>query len=171
VASWQINPPACSEVPGLDEPAITSILQQMSEANARTLYERIGGHDGLAQLLRHFYADVRQHAVLGPIFNAQIQDWPAHLAHIEEFWARQTGGPSKYSGGFAAAHLPLGILPSDFQHWLGLWEFNCRRHLASTEADEMIELAHRIGGQLQKILGGRTGLPISSSPPQFKPKS
>jgi hemoglobin len=142
----------------------------MPEANARTLYERVGGHDGLSLLLRHFYADVRQHAVLGPIFNAQIQDWPAHLTHIEEFWARQTGGPSRYSGGFAGAHLPLGILPSDFQHWLGLWEFNCRRHLAAAEADEMIALAHRIGAQLQKILSGRTGLPIGSSPAQFKPK-
>ena len=143
----------------------------MSEVNARSLYDRIGQRDGLAKLLHHFYADVRQHAVLGPIFNAQIQDWAAHLAHIEEFWARQTGGPSEYSGGFAAAHLPLGILPSDFQHWLGLWEFNCHRHLPDAEAGEMIALAHRIGGQLQKILSGRTGLPIGFSPPQLKPNS
>jgi hemoglobin len=136
-----------------------------------TLYERIGQRDGLTKLLHHFYADVRQHAVLGPIFNAQIQDWPAHLANIAEFWSRQTGGPSKYAGGFGAAHLPLGILRSDFQHWLGLWEWNCRRHLAPAEADEMIALAHRIGGQLQKILRGRTGLSIGSDPLSFKPKS
>jgi hemoglobin len=127
-----------------------------------TLYERLGGHEGILRLITPFYTDVRQHAVLGPIFNAQIQDWPAHLANIAEFWARQTGGPSKYPGGFAAAHLPLGIQPSDFQHWLGLWEWNCRRHLAPAEADEMIALAHRIGGQLQKILSGRTGLSITS---------
>ncbi len=124
------------------------------------LYERIGGHDGLAQLLRHFYADVRQHAVLGPIFNAQIQDWPAHLAHIEEFWARQTGGPSTYAGGFASAHLPIGIQPEHLKLWLELWDFNCRRHLAAPEAAEMSALAHRIGEQLQRILGGRGGLSI-----------
>jgi hemoglobin len=132
----------------------------MAETNPLTLYERIGGNDGLADLLRHFYADVRQHTVLGPIFNARIQDWPAHLAHIQEFWARQTGGPSAYSGGLAAAHVPLGILPSDFQHWLELWDFNCRRHLAAPEADDMSALAHRIGEQLQRILAGRGGLSI-----------
>ena len=127
-----------------------------------TLYERLGGHEGILRLIKPFYIDVRQHAALGPIFNAQIQDWPAHLAHITEFWARQTGGPSQYPGGFAGAHLPLGILPSDLQHWLGLWEFNCRRQLAAREADEMIALAQRIGGQLQKILSGRPGIAIGS---------
>lgn len=134
----------------------------MAETNARTLYERLGGHEGLLRLIQPFYTDIRQHAVLGPIFNERIQDWPAHLARITEFWARQTGGPSQYPGGFAAAHLPLGIQPSDLQHWLGLWEFNCRRHLARAEADEMIALAHRIGEQLQRILGGRSGLSIGS---------
>jgi hemoglobin len=127
-----------------------------------TLYTRLGGHEGLLRLIKPFYIDVRQHAVLGPIFNARIQDWPAHLAHITEFWARQTGGPSDYAGGFAAAHLPLGIQPSDLQHWLGLWEFNCRRQLANSEADEMIALAHRIGAQLERILTGRPGISIGS---------
>jgi hemoglobin len=126
------------------------------------LYKRLGGHEGILRLIKPFYVDVRQHAVLGPIFNAQIQDWPAHLENITEFWARQTGGPSRYPGGFAGAHLPLGIQPSDLQHWLGLWEWNCRRQLAPAEADEMIALAARIGGQLQKILSGRTGFSIGA---------
>src|SRR5436190_11882384 len=72
-----------------------------------SLYERIGGHDGILKLIRPFYADVRQHAVLGPIFNAHIHDWPAHLEKITEFWARQMGGPSQYPGGFAGAHMRI----------------------------------------------------------------
>ena len=125
-----------------------------------TLYKRLDGHEGILRLVETFYRDVRQHAVLGPIFNARIQDWPEHLAHITEFWVRQAGGPSTYPGGFAAAHLPLGIQPSDLQHWLGLWEFNCRRHLAEPEANEMIALAGTIGQQLQRILSGRPGFQI-----------
>lgn len=125
-----------------------------------TLYERLGGHEGILRLIKPFYIDVRQHAVLGPIFNARIQDWPAHLMHITEFWARQTGGPSQYPGGFAGAHLSLGIQPTDLQSWLQLWEWNCRRHLAASEADELIALAGRIGQQLQRILSGRAGLSI-----------
>ena len=125
-----------------------------------TLYDRIGGAQGLRDLLRYFYADVRQHGVLGPIFNTHIQDWPAHLAKIGEFWARQTGGPSAYGGGFATAHLPLGIGREHFQHWLALWEFNCHRQLGENEAVEMIALAHQLGDRLQMVLAGGGGLKI-----------
>jgi len=118
----------------------------MSEVKA--LYERLGGHEGILKLIKPFYIDVRQHAVLGPIFNAHIQDWPAHLANITEFWALQTGGPSKYRGGFGAAHVSLGLQPEHFQHWLGLWEFNNVRRLASREAVEMTELAQEFGRRL-----------------------
>jgi len=120
----------------------------------KSLYERIGGHEGLSQLLHHFYADVRQHQVIGPIFNARIQDWPAHLAIIENFWARKTGGPSDYGGGMGK-HLSLPLEPGHFNHWLGLWEFNCRKHLPGTEAEEMIALAHQIAGHLQRMVFGR----------------
>ena len=119
----------------------------------KSLYERIGGHEGLAALLHHFYADVRQHAVIGPIFNARIQDWPVHLAIIENFWARQTGGPSNYGGGMGK-HLSLALEPEHFNHWLGLWEFNCRKHLPPAEASEMIALAHQIAGHLQRMVFG-----------------
>lgn len=125
-----------------------------------TLYERLGGHDGILNLIRPFYADVRQHAVLGPIFNGRIHDWPAHLAKIAEFWARQTGGPSRYGGGFGAAHLGLGIGPEHFRHWLDLWEFNCRRQLADREATPMIALAYEFGRRLQSIVAGRPSLRV-----------
>jgi len=129
-------------------------------STAATLYDRLGGHERILRLVTPFYIDVRQHHLLGPIFNSQIQDWPAHLAHITEFWARQTGGPSQYQGGFAAAHLQLGIAPEHVEHWLALWDFNCRRQLPATEASEMSALARSIGKQLQKILNGRSGLSI-----------
>lgn len=125
-----------------------------------SLYERLGGHDGILRLITPFYFDIRQHAALGPIFDEHIQDWPAHLAHITEFWARQTGGPSRYSGGFLAAHLQLGIGSGHVEHWLGLWDFNCRRHLPPEEAAEMSALARNIGTQLGRILAGKSGLAI-----------
>jgi len=117
----------------------------------RSLYERLGGHDGILKLIRSFYADVRQHAVIGPIFNAKIQDWPAHLEKIAEFWSLQTGGNSRYRGGFGAAHLRLELKPEHFQHWLNLWEYNNSRHLAEPEAREMNELAHEFGRRLFMI--------------------
>lgn len=107
-----------------------------------SLYARLGEREGLLKLLNSFYADVRQHAVIGPIFNAKIQNWPEHIEKIAEFWALQTGGPSIYRGGFGAAHLPLDLKPQHFQHWLTLWEFNNARLLAPREAKEMNDLAH-----------------------------
>lgn len=116
-----------------------------------SLYERLGGHDGILKLIRSFYVDARQHSVLGPIFKAQITDWPAHLDKIADFWALQTGGRSRYRGGFAGAHVSLGLQSEHFQQWLGLWELNNGRHLAPREAGELNALAHELGRRLFTI--------------------
>ncbi len=120
-----------------------------------SLYERLGGHAGILKLIKPFYADVRQHAVIGPIFNSHIQDWPAHLEKIADFWALQTGGPSPYRGGFAGAHMSLGLQAEHFQHWLGLWELNNARSLAPREAGEMNALARRFAGRLFTVTRAR----------------
>jgi hemoglobin len=119
----------------------------------QSLYERIGGRDGLACLLQHFYSDVRQHSLIGPVFNKQIDDWPTHLEKIGSFWARLTGGPSGYSGQMPMKHLNLGIEAQHFAAWLELWSFNCRNYLKKTEAEEMICMAQEIGRRLKSILG------------------
>lgn len=121
-------------------------------SNLPSLYERIGGRETLAILLRHFYADVRQQRLLGPVFNEHIHDWPAHLAKIGEFWARLTGGPSSFVGSLPLKHAPLGIGARHFDAWLGLWETNCRCYLAPGEALELFELAQMIGRRLQSIV-------------------
>lgn len=123
----------------------------------KSLYDRIGGHAGILKLLKSFYADVRQHAILGPIFNARIHDWNAHLAKITEFWALQSGGNSRYAGGFAGAHMSLGLEPGHFQNWLALWEFNNSRQLPAREAAEMDEQAHRFAGRLFTVTQRRGG--------------
>ncbi len=119
----------------------------MSDSTA-SLYDRLRGHDGILKLIKTFYVDARQHAVLGPIFNSHIEDWPAHLDKIADFWALQSGGPTRYRGGFAGAHMSLGLEAEHFQHWLGLWELNNGRHLAPREAEEMNALAHELGRRL-----------------------
>jgi hemoglobin len=117
-----------------------------------SLFERIGGQEKLRTFLWHFYSDVRQHQVIGPIFNARIKDWPEHVSKIAEFWARATGGPSNYSGQMPLKHLSLGLEPKHFAAWLELWDWNCKRHLQATEAAEMSALAHGIGARLRQIV-------------------
>jgi hemoglobin len=93
------------------------------------LNQRIGGHEGISKLLRHFYADVRQHPLIGSIFNAKIKDWKHHLEIITKFWETLIGGPSSYAGPMPMKHLPLRLREEDFERWLLLWQANCRAQL------------------------------------------
>lgn len=128
----------------------------------KTAYEMIGGHSGILAFIRPFYMDVRQHDILGPIFNSHIKDWEAHLAKITEFWAVQTGGPSQYRGGFAGAHMRLGLQPEFFEHWLALWDFNCQRQLTPDLARYMSALAHELARRLKSVTTGRGGLQLGN---------
>lgn len=114
-----------------------------------SLFTRLGGRPALAVLLRHFYADVRQHAEIGPIFNAHITDWPAHLEKIADFWSGATGGPVRYRGAMPARHMPLGLEERHFQAWLDLWRRQCRIRLPAPEAAELIGIAEMIGERLR----------------------
>ncbi len=133
----------------------------MNVKNQRSLYDRIGGRPGIEALLHYFYADVRQHRTLGPIFNATIDDWPAHLVVIADFWQQVTGGPASYAGNMPAKHQGLGITAEHLAHWLDLWAFNCRRRLPQHEADQMLALARQIGRRLLQVLDGKRGLSLT----------
>jgi hemoglobin len=122
-----------------------------------SLYERIGGRPVLLKLLRHFYADVRQHQEIAPIFAANIEDWPAHLEKIADFWSGLSGGPRLYAGGMPWKHLPLRLEERHFAAWLDLWRRNCRNHLAATEAEEFIVIAEGIGQRLRQIIAQHGG--------------
>lgn len=131
-----------------------------SADNQVTVFEVVGGRAALLEFLRHFYADVRQDSVIGPIFNRQIHDWPAHLEKIADFWALQTGGPSGYRGGFGAAHLRLGLEEAHFRRWLMLWELNCKSRLEPVAAAWLIARAHELAGNLRRLFGGNPGIQI-----------
>jgi hemoglobin len=130
----------------------TTALNLHEKESASTLFERIGGRAGLMRLLRQFYADVRQHREIGPIFLAQIENWPAHLEKIGDFWTSATGGPPRYAGPMPQRHFPLGLAETHFAAWLDLWRRNCRIHLSAVAADEMIALAESIGERLRFLI-------------------
>lgn len=122
----------------------------------QSLFDQIGGRPKLLQLLKHFYADVRQHELIGPIFLERIDDWPAHLEKIADFWSGLTGGPSNYGGGMAWKHLALNLEEAHFQAWLGLWKRTCRTHLAEPQAEQMAKIADRIGLRLRTIIANNS---------------
>ena len=117
-----------------------------------SLYDRIGGRTKLLELLRYFYADVRQQAEIGPIFAAHVADWPAHLENIADFWSGITGGPARYGGGMPMKHFPLGLEERHFDAWLGLWARQCRIRLQPQDADDLIAVAESIGQRLRAMI-------------------
>lgn len=135
----------------------------MPVAPSTSLFERMGGRPGLLRLLKYFYADVRQHQVIGPIFAAHIDDWPKHIEKIADFWSGVTGGPPLYAGPMPFKHVPLGLAEPHFEAWLGLWGRHCRIWLAAPEADEMILAAETIGQRLRQIIAMHTPRPPSAA--------
>ena len=132
----------------------------MESKSHDSLYSRIGGRRGIETLIYYFYADVRQHGVLGPIFNATIGNWSEHLDVIADFWTQVTGGPPSYSGKMLRKHLELGLTPDHVTYWLELWEFNCHRRLPQREAAEMTALARQIGWRILNGLEGEGSLVV-----------
>ncbi|MDE1150063.1 MAG: group III truncated hemoglobin [Azospirillaceae bacterium] len=73
-------------------------------------------------LVETFYARVRVHPLLGPVFNTAIADWPAHLARMKDFWSSLALWTGRYHGKPVRAHQSMpGLTPALFPPWLALF--------------------------------------------------
>lgn len=109
---------------------------------------------GLGRLVALFYARVRSDAVLGPIFNDAVADWPDHLEKLTAFWSSVMLTSGRYKGNPVAAHLKHRerIDPALFERWLALWA-ETTVEVMSPEVAAMLQLkASRIGESLQLAL-------------------
>jgi hemoglobin len=101
-------------------------------------------------VVHEFYAVVRTHPGLGPIFNKHVTDWTAHEAKIVNFWRNVIFFDKVYDGNPMRAHMHAGdVRPQHFDVWLGLFDSVLRRHLNPLQAAAWSELAHRIGRGLR----------------------
>lgn len=78
-------------------------------------------------LVSSFYKKVRVNEVLGPIFNATIKDWDAHLQHLTTFWESSLFLKTRYTGNPLEAHVKVdqannnSVTELHFGIWLNLW--------------------------------------------------
>lgn len=108
----------------------------------------------IARLVPVFYAQVRAHPVLGPVFHAAIgtedADWDAHLAKLARFWSAVMLRSGAYHGDPYSAHLRLpGLTPAMFEDWLGLFAATCRDLFAPEVAAAFTDRAQRIARSLR----------------------
>ena len=104
----------------------------------------------IALVVAEFYAVVRIHPGLGPVFAAHVTDWPAHEAKIAAFWRNAILMERGYDGNPMAVHKAAGnVRPGMFDAWLGLFDSVLKRHLRAEQAAAWSALAHRIGRGLR----------------------
>lgn len=102
------------------------------------------------RVVQVFYAAVRRHEVLGPVFAAHVTDWPAHEAKIAAFWRNAILYERGYDGNPMRVHMQAGdVRPAHFDDWLMLFHATLLRELPRETATAWSALAHRIGAGLR----------------------
>lgn len=107
-----------------------------------------------------FYARIRSHDALGPVFAAHIGDsdaeWEAHIAKIGRFWRNAILREPVYSGNPMAVHMAAhDVKVPHFAPWLEMFEQVVRRELDAASAEAWIALAHRIARGFKMQLSER----------------
>ena len=120
----------------------------------------------ISAVVADFYAAIRQHPGLGPVFAAHVTDWSAHEAKIIRFWKNAIGLDKGYDGNPLAVHKAAGdVRPGMFIPWLGLFDTILRRNLPPETALAWSALAHRIGDSLAiGLMAQRVGPPDLKTP-------
>jgi hemoglobin len=115
----------------------------------------------LGALIPAFYARVRADAVLGPLFDEAVADWPDHLERLVAFWSSVMLTSGRYKGSPMAAHLRHrdAITPAMFDRWLAIWAATTDELMASAAAAALQAKAARIAESLQLALFFRLGDP------------
>jgi len=104
----------------------------------------------IERVVTRFYAAVREHSGLAPIFAVHVQDWPTHEAKVADFWANSILHERCYEGTPVAAHVNAGnVKPGMFSTWLELFDQVLQSELSTKQADAWSQLAHRIGQSMR----------------------
>lgn len=116
----------------------------------------IGSREEVDFLVRRFYDRVREHELLGPVFNGIVEDWEHHLIHLSDFWEMillQTGpgrgmfNPTKVHRE-VDAQVDHSITQVHFGNWLELWFATIDEYFVGENADYAKEHARRMAHML-----------------------
>ena len=97
-----------------------------------------------------FDGQVRRDTVLGPIFEAKVDDWTLHLDKMCAFWSSVTLMSGRYKGRPMIAHANIpGIERAHFDRWLGIFRETASETCSIAAAALFIDRAERIAQSLQ----------------------
>ncbi len=105
--------------------------------------------ESLDRLVRAFYGKARQDPVLGPLFEAAVEDWEAHFAKLVDFWSSVMLTTGRYRGTPMTAHAKHPLRPEHFARWLELWHETTGEVFEPALAKRFRDKADRIGESLK----------------------
>lgn len=114
--------------------------------------KEIENRGDVSLLVRSFYARIRKHHSLGPIFNEVVQDWEPHLERLTDFWEMillQSGpGAGKFSPVPVHKEVDVktgnAITQAHFGNWLELWFSTLDTYFEGKNADYAKEHARNM---------------------------
>lgn len=107
----------------------------------------IESKEDIQLLVNTFYQQIREHALLGPVFAKRIpaDGWQPHLEKMYRFWGTLLLYTQEYSGSPFDKHVGLGIHAEHFAAWLSLFDETVDRLFLGEKANTAKERAHNIG--------------------------
>lgn len=87
----------------------------------------IQNREDVSLLVSSFYSKVRKNEKIGYFFNEMIDDWPAHLEKLTDFWETNLFLVSKFRGNPMKAHKEVdehfnhSVEQAHFGEWLNMW--------------------------------------------------
>ncbi|MCR6631298.1 MAG: group III truncated hemoglobin [Magnetospirillum sp.] len=100
--------------------------------------------DRLYRLVERFYELGRRDALLGPIFESAIHDWPGHFRVVADFWSHALFGTGRYRGHPFPAHMRLDFPAEAFDRWLEVFERAATEILRPMEAEAALGRARHM---------------------------
>ena len=109
--------------------------------------------ENISKLVNVFYAKIRKHKELGPIFNNAIHNWEEHLIKLTSFWKDRMLNTREFIGNPPRAHLDLPKFDLTlFEEWLKIFHETVNQIYIPEIAELYVEKSKNIAFNLQRIL-------------------
>jgi hemoglobin len=101
-----------------------------------------------------FYRRARRDGRLGPVFEAHVHEWDAHLGRMTDFWSAALLRTGRYSGRPVEQHrLIAGLTAALFDRWIALFEETVRDLCPPGQAEAFLVRARRMRDGMTMVLG------------------
>jgi hemoglobin len=104
-------------------------------------------------LVHTFYDRVRADTLIGPIFEARVENWPEHLEKLCDFWSNVVLRTRRYDGRPMQKHLRLPLEEAHFDRWLELFRVAVAEIMPPAAGAIFIDRANRIADSFEMGIG------------------